>query len=318
MLKGKSNEMAADGEQVVLSDSVSFLAELQAGYNKATSLISTKQLKALDVSPTAPFEKETVNEDFVRLAEAYFTLKTDSTTCSNELRSKLMEPNATGKFPDVEEHDKMLATLNKAAERIHKIWDLKLKVTEEKKGSEGLPRIIRLARRLKLSEKETTLLVFVLACQTKTGTIGRGRMSLLGNSTGTLELCQVCNMTISEMVEFVHQDRVHMQQGLFPDVQQSYILHSNISFDEVSVKALVGAPLTSSEFLKLEQTHLADVIAEESGNEHFRGDGQQPEGIDDTPPPPGIDQVCLTSFMLMHRNQFVTFKAPEKNCGYAL
>lgn len=37
-------------------------------------------------------------------------------------------------------------------------------------------------------------------------------------------------------------------------------------------KALIGVPLKDSEFLKLEQTHLADIIAEEEGNEHFRAE----------------------------------------------
>ena len=35
-------------------------------------------------------------------------------------------------------------------------------------------------------------------------------------------------------------------------------------------KAFIGTPLKDSEFLKLEQTHLADIIAAEEGNEHFR------------------------------------------------
>ena len=39
---------------------------------------------------------------------------------------------------------------------------------------------------------------------------------------------------------------------------------------QVFSKALIGAPLKDNEFLKLEQTHLADIIAEEDGNEHFR------------------------------------------------
>ena len=80
-------------------------------------------------------------------------------------------------------------------------------------------------------------------------------------------------MKISEMMSFLDQDRLHMQQGLFPDVQQMYLLHSSLNFDEVSLRALAGAPLKSSDFLKLEQTCLADVIVEEGGNEHLRGGG---------------------------------------------
>ena len=70
-----------------------------------------------------------------------------------------------------------------------------------------------------------------------------------------------------------------MQQGIFPDVQQSYLLHSALNFDEVSCKVLVGAPLKQNEFLKIDQTCLAEVLAEEAGNEHLKVDGLvSPEG----------------------------------------
>ena len=116
-------------------------------------------------------------------------------------------------------------------------------------------------------------------------------------------------MKISEMVDFLSQDRTHMQQGFFPDVQQMYLLHSSINFDEVSLRALVGAPLKANEFLKLEQTCLADVIVEESGNEYLRMHethisptehqptdelSQVPLEIisSGVPPPSAMNQVC--------------------------
>ena len=37
------------------------------------------------------------------------------------------------------------------------------------------------------------------------------------------------------MVEFLNSDREHMEQGVSPDVQQSYLLHSALNFDEVSL-----------------------------------------------------------------------------------
>lgn len=51
----------------------------------------------------------------------------------------------------------------------------------------------------------------------------------------TLAVCRACECKISEMVEFLNSDREHMQQGIFPDVQQSYLLHSALNFDEVSL-----------------------------------------------------------------------------------
>ena len=157
-----------------------------------------------------------------------------------------------------------------------KIWDVRIKVSEEASGEGGLPRIVRLSRKLKLTKKETSVMIYVLCCQVCVGRssgLGRiGRFASVGVLYGsdTLSVCKACDMKISEMVEFLNLDREHMKQGLFPDVQQSYLLHSALGFDEVSCKALVGAPLKANEFLKIEQTPLADVIAEEAGNEHLR------------------------------------------------
>ena len=47
-------------------------------------------------------------------------------------------------------------------------------MTEKEKGEGGLPRIIRLSRRLKLSEKETLVMIYVLTCQ-----VGEARKSAI-------------------------------------------------------------------------------------------------------------------------------------------
>ena len=38
-------------------------------------------------------------------------------------------------------------------------------VTEKLKGEKGVPRIIRLSRRLKLTEKEMMIMIYTLICQ---------------------------------------------------------------------------------------------------------------------------------------------------------
>ena len=120
-------------------------------------------------------------------------------------------------------------------------------------------------------------MIYTLCCQVCDGR-GSGGFARFGRFYGggvlygndTLSVCKACDMKIGEIVNFLNSDREHIKLGLFPDVQQSYLLHSTISFDEVSCKALVGAPLKENEFLKIEQTPVADVIAEEVGNEHYR------------------------------------------------
>ena len=85
-----------------------------------------------------------------------------------------------------------------------------------------------------------------------------------------LGTCGVLKIPLNTMLEFLDKDRLHMQQGLFPEIEDSYILNSNLGYDADFCKALMGSKLKSNEFLKLEQTLLADVIAEEPGNEHYR------------------------------------------------
>ena len=50
-------------------------------------------------------------------------------------------------------------------ERILGIWKAKLEVSEKEKGEKGLPRIIRLVRKLKLSEKESMVLIYAFISQ---------------------------------------------------------------------------------------------------------------------------------------------------------
>ena len=59
----------------------------------------------------------------------------------------------------------MLAPSPQVQERIKQIWDEKLRVTEKEKGEGGLPHIIQLSRRLKLSEKETLVMTYILTHQ---------------------------------------------------------------------------------------------------------------------------------------------------------
>ena len=68
-----------------------------------------------------------------------------------------------------------------------------------------------------------------------------GRFSSIGILYGcdTLAVCRACDSRISEIVEFLNAERDHMKQGLFPDVQQSYLLHSALNFDEVRTSVVL-------------------------------------------------------------------------------
>lgn len=143
-----------------------------------------------------------------------------------------------------------------------KIIEGRLQSTEEKCGETSLPRIIRLCRKFKLTEIESLIAIYSLVTQSATERTGR--------YTDVLSTCGFLKIPLKAMLEFLNKDRLHMQQGLFPEVEEAYILNSTLSYDTDFCKALMGSKLKSNEFLKLEQTLLADVIAEEPGNEHYR------------------------------------------------
>ena len=66
-----------------------------------------------------------------------------------------------------------------------------------------------------------------------------------------------------------------MQQGLFPNVQQNYILSVSLELDYDMYLVLMGADLKQKDFLKIDQTYLADVIFEEPEYQHFRQQAEE-------------------------------------------
>ena len=79
------------------------------------------------------------------------------------------------------------------------------------------------------------------------------------------------------------QDRLHMQQGLFPSVERDYILSSGLRYEMEVCKVLMGASLKQNDFLMIEQTYLADIVAQEPEYQHFREDDEskKPEATTD-------------------------------------
>ena len=151
------------------------------------------------------------------------------------------------------------------ADRMSSVIESRLKATEEQHSSNGMPRIIRLCRKFKFTENETRIAIYALVAQS-----GYDRDGRYSYGSDVLNTCQFLEIPLQEILDFLDKDRLHMTQGFFPEIQDSYILSCSIMYDSDFCKALMGSQLKSNEFLKLEQTYLADVIAEEPGNEHYR------------------------------------------------
>ena len=151
------------------------------------------------------------------------------------------------------------------AERLKKIIKLRLKATEEKFGEVRLPRLVRLWRKFNLSPNETDILMFVMARQS-------GRGDIVEYEINPITLAEFLEITLQEIVEFLNQDHLHIQQGLFPDIEHSSsaIFTEQFYIDPHFHKILLGADVKQNDFLKLEQTCLADVIAAEPEHQHLR------------------------------------------------
>ena len=158
---------------------------------------------------------------------------------------------------------------------------MRLEVTEKEKGEVTLPRAVRLARKYKLSENEMMLFNYVLVDQVGLylENVQKRTFGSFGGMGGDLaSTCNTLDLSLLEMLGFLSSERQHMQHGLFPDINQTYILSNAIRFDSEIMKALVGGKLSSSDFLKVENTPLGDILAEEPGSEHYTKGLLEPMG----------------------------------------
>ena len=144
------------------------------------------------------------------------------------------------------------------------VIEARLVVTAEKLGECCLPRIVRVAKKLKLTANETKLAINILVSQCKFDRGGRY------TACDCMGLCQSLNIPLKEFLTFMAKDRIHIEQGFFPDVMDSYIMTSAIEYDRDICRVLMGMPLRDEEVLKFDQTVLAEVIAEEPGNEQYK------------------------------------------------
>ena len=131
---------------------------------------------------------------------------------------------------------------------------------------------MRLCRKFNFSKNETEITWFTFTTQAGIGKEDRyGGYGIDGGyRTDPISLCSFLDIPLQEVLDFLDPDRLHMQEGFFPDVQHGYILSSALSYDPDVCKALMGVELKQSDFLKIDQTYLADVIAEEPEHQHLR------------------------------------------------
>ena len=156
------------------------------------------------------------------------------------------------------------------AERLKKIIDLRVKATEQKHGEVRLPRVMRLCHKYDLTDKETAIMLYLLTYKYDDEQDSNKSPFSSYHTIEAVHVCSVLDISFLEIFNFVNQDRLHIQQGLFPNIQQNYILNMMLELDHDMYFVLQGASLKQKDFLKIDQTFLADVIFEEPEYHHLR------------------------------------------------
>nr|CCC95866.1 unnamed protein product [Trypanosoma congolense IL3000] len=147
------------------------------------------------------------------------------------------------------------------------------------------PRVMRLSQKLKLDEQECAALVYLLVCHCGSvfpveytrGVVTPNRLALHNG------------MSPVELMHFLADYRGHVKQGVV-SVESRYrttFTESRVYMPQEVIGALSGNNLSPDQLVKLEKTHLGDVIMEESthsvahkgrGKKHDSGRGEYNNG----------------------------------------
>lgn len=140
------------------------------------------------------------------------------------------------------------------------------------------PRVIRLAERLKLTEKETNALVFLATAQS-----GSALTLLIDRLFSPVSLALWNRMNATELYHFVRDDRLHIHQGLIVVSEISCLPDSKILLPQEAAAALSGAEATHEQMAKLEKTALGDLLLSERAS-------SQPLDDEGTLEPPVVEE----------------------------
>ena len=84
-------------------------------YSDATHLLNNVQLLALDMDPLKPFTKGSENEEFVKVADAFFVTKLNC-DMTKSLRADLMVPQSEAERLDVSGKESVIQCLGMVRE----------------------------------------------------------------------------------------------------------------------------------------------------------------------------------------------------------
>lgn len=132
-----------------------------------------------------------------------------------------------------------------------------------------LPRLIRFAKELGLSERQTWGLFYLAVLQC--GSVLSLQIDYAGHPS---RVVQFSGMSPAEFHHFIGKDREHMKQGNFIlGGEYACLPQSRIVLGEEVAAALTGLSMSAEQWAKLERTKMKNVLE----NESWRHDGEEEE-----------------------------------------
>jgi len=234
--------------------------------------IVTKLLK----SEPLPFKSD---QEFLSIVEAkliteYTLLEAEGklTTDYLQLRWQNLVWNGT----DKKNLEGSLLSLRTLVVKITEKTKERLEITKTTKGA-YVPRLVRLAERFNLNEKELTCLSFIVMhnCGINFPPPNKAysKRGLLRN------MALLADMTPKDVLDFLSPERPHMKDKIFT-VEDDCLTYDFASQNFIMTKevltAIMGGKLSATQYLSLDKTALADILVEDG----FKPVGQLDDDAD--------------------------------------
>jgi hypothetical protein len=138
-------------------------------------------------------------------------------------------------------------------------------------GPRRKPRILRLAERYKLGDKETQVLQLLVVMQGTQSHAIRNHIAPENGSGCTFTLMKLAAIAEIDLQEFYEDSRQHVKEGMV--IVDEELTPPPVKLSLITIKVLLGRELTVSDTFKLSKTQLEKLLASEEadGTAHTKG-----------------------------------------------
>ncbi|KAL6053112.1 AAA domain-containing protein [Balamuthia mandrillaris] len=233
------------------------LEQLLRDYPKLPYCLRPQSWTELTRSPEALFLRDM---DYLAAVNAVFEVWSAGEEAKKNLRKVFSEPKkettqqgGSAKGVDVEELNRLIEALRGL--HAYAKYLIEARLEQHRRTGALQPRCVRLAQRLGLSEKETYAMAFVV--------LTYGDMLFDGTGFYFNAMLNYCEMTLSEGLNFISAERMHVQEGILSPDEDDPVSSYSFKIPYTTAGVLAGMELSEEQQLKIDKTVLAEVVCEE-------------------------------------------------------